>query len=102
MAAAATSFSPSSISTTCSSTKALKPDSKTLAFPLGFLSSSASRTALNSLKTRASGFGSGHGSGLAARMVSAPAINAPVILDFETSVFKKEKISLAGHEEVIN
>lgn len=103
--AAATPFSPSSMSSICScSSKLLKPESKTLDLPLGFLSSYASRTALYSLKTRASiknGFGSGHGSALGARMVSAPPMKAPTILDFETSVFNKEKISLAGHEEVL-
>ena len=33
-------------------------------------------------------------------MVSAPTIKHQTILDFETSVFKKEKISMAGHDEV--
>ena len=32
--------------------------------------------------------------------MSVPAIKSPTSLDFETSVFKKEKINLAGHEEV--
>lgn len=35
------------------------------------------------------------------RMVAAPAaIKAPMSLDFETSVFKKEKVTLSGHDEV--
>ncbi|GAB4859626.1 hypothetical protein Ancab_011100 [Ancistrocladus abbreviatus] len=34
-------------------------------------------------------------------MVSMPAIKPSTTLDFETSVFKKEKISLAGHDEYI-
>ncbi|XAR72558.1 Ketol-acid reductoisomerase [Bertholletia excelsa] len=34
-------------------------------------------------------------------MVSVPAIKSPMSLDFETSVFKKDKISLAGHDEYI-
>lgn len=34
-------------------------------------------------------------------MVSSSAVKAPVSLDFETSVFKKEKVSLAGYEEYI-
>ncbi|KAL5571014.1 hypothetical protein UlMin_020611 [Ulmus minor] len=34
-------------------------------------------------------------------MVSAPTIKSPTKLDFETSVFKKEKINLAGHDEFI-
>lgn len=42
----------------------------------------------------------GRGSALGCRMVSAPAIKPLTSLDFETSVFKKEKINLAGHEEV--
>lgn len=43
----------------------------------------------------------GRGSALGARMVSAPSIGkAAPFLDFETSVFKKEKITLAGNDEV--
>ncbi|XP_020233032.1 ketol-acid reductoisomerase, chloroplastic [Cajanus cajan] len=39
---------------------------------------------------------------MAARMVAAPAVTPPPpSLDFETSVFKKEKIHLAGHDEYI-
>ncbi|CAK9133252.1 unnamed protein product [Ilex paraguariensis] len=34
-------------------------------------------------------------------MVSVPAIMSPTLLDFETSVFKKEKVTLAGHDEYI-
>ncbi|CAL0322570.1 unnamed protein product [Lupinus luteus] len=42
------------------------------------------------------------GSAIGARMVSAPAVSkTPALLDFETSVFKKEKISLAGNDEYI-
>ncbi|KAG5033168.1 hypothetical protein JHK85_017150 [Glycine max] len=37
---------------------------------------------------------------LGARMVAAaPAVTPPASLDFETSVFKKEKINLSGHDE---
>ncbi|XP_020596446.1 ketol-acid reductoisomerase, chloroplastic isoform X2 [Phalaenopsis equestris] len=44
----------------------------------------------------------GGGAVLGARMVAAPIISNPVpSLDFETSVFKKEKVNLAGHEEFI-
>ncbi|XP_030958865.1 lipoyl synthase, chloroplastic-like [Quercus lobata] len=32
-------------------------------------------------------------------MVSVPAIKAPTLLDFDTKVFKKEKVNLDGHEE---
>lgn len=42
----------------------------------------------------------GGGSVLGARMVSVPAIKPLTSLAFETSVFKKEKIDLAGHDEV--
>ncbi|RDX58383.1 Ketol-acid reductoisomerase, chloroplastic, partial [Mucuna pruriens] len=38
---------------------------------------------------------------LGARMVAAPAVASPASLDFETSVFRKEKINLAGHDEYI-
>jgi ketol-acid reductoisomerase len=35
-------------------------------------------------------------------MVSVPAIKIPASLDFNTSLFKKEKVNLAGHEEVLS
>ncbi|WVZ03573.1 hypothetical protein V8G54_024379 [Vigna mungo] len=38
---------------------------------------------------------------LGARNVAAPAVAPPPSLDFETSVFLKEKINLAGHDECI-
>ncbi|PHT76814.1 Ketol-acid reductoisomerase, chloroplastic [Capsicum annuum] len=40
---------------------------------------------------------------MAAKMVSAPAavVKAPASFDFETSVFKKEKVTLAGNDEYI-
>ncbi|KAL0362443.1 UNVERIFIED_CONTAM: Ketol-acid reductoisomerase, chloroplastic [Sesamum calycinum] len=94
-AAAPTSFSTA---TTTTSSKALKPSSKVPALSLGFLSSSS--PSLRSL--RASRAGSpASGSALAARMVSAPTMKPPALLDFETSVFTKEKINLAGHDEYI-
>ncbi|KAL0306807.1 UNVERIFIED_CONTAM: Ketol-acid reductoisomerase, chloroplastic [Sesamum radiatum] len=84
--------------TTTTSSKALKPSSKAPALSLGFLSSSS--PSLRSL--RASRAGSpASGSALAARMVSAPTMKPPALLDFETSVFTKEKINLAGHDEYI-
>ncbi|PKA52030.1 Ketol-acid reductoisomerase, chloroplastic [Apostasia shenzhenica] len=44
----------------------------------------------------------GGGSVLGARMVATPSLNVSgPYLDFETSVFKKEKINLAGQEEYI-
>ncbi|XP_042379892.1 ketol-acid reductoisomerase, chloroplastic-like [Zingiber officinale] len=46
--------------------------------------------------------GTGRGSALGAKMVSVPSIGKSVpFLDFETSVFKKEKITLAGNDEYI-
>jgi len=40
------------------------------------------------------------GGAVGARMVSAPPATLPAKLDFETSIFKKERVNLAGHEEV--
>ncbi|KAF5952623.1 hypothetical protein HYC85_010567 [Camellia sinensis] len=82
-----------------SSSKTLKPASKTLGFNLGFLLSSSSKTALKSLKGQVMlGNRVGLGSALGARMVSMPEMTS---LDFDSSVFKKEKITLAGHDEYI-
>lgn len=101
MAAAATSFS-TSLSGPASSGKAVNPSPKatTVALNVGFLSSSC--RSLKELKASAAGNGValGGGSALGARMVSAPAIKPLTSLDFETSVFKKERTNLAGHEEV--
>ncbi|KAL7000548.1 ketol-acid reductoisomerase (NADP(+)) [Sarracenia purpurea var. burkii] len=103
--AAATSSSPSvAAASSSSSSKTLKPAPKILGLNLGFLSSSSSKTALKPLKARVlpgNGAGSGLGSSLGARMVSIPAIKPLTSIDFDTSVFKKEKISLAGHDEYI-
>ena len=96
--AATTSFAAAVPSASSSLTKTLKSDSTNLSPNLGFLSSKA----FQSLRARvlpASSVG-GTGSALAARMVSTPLIKPPALLDFETSVFKKEKVSLAGHDEV--
>ncbi|CAL5330988.1 unnamed protein product [Camellia sinensis] len=99
---AATSFSPSvaaAAGSASSSSKTLKPASKTLGFNLGFLSSSSSKTALKSLKAQVMlGNRVGLGSAPGARMDSMPEMTS---LDFESSVFKKEKITLAGHDEYI-
>ncbi|KAK6157564.1 hypothetical protein DH2020_011812 [Rehmannia glutinosa] len=97
-AAAPTSFSST---TPTFSSKALNPSTKAPAVSLGFLSSSSA-----SLKPLRAAAGSraaspASGSSLAARMVSAPAIKPPMSLDFDTSVFTKEKINLAGHDEYI-
>ncbi|XP_047315535.1 ketol-acid reductoisomerase, chloroplastic-like [Impatiens glandulifera] len=96
----AISFSPSvavSSSSSVSRSDILKPASS---LNLGFLSSSSSKTAISSLRARSSS-SNGSGSALGARMVSVPAIKMLPKLDFETSVFKKEKVSLAGHDEFI-
>ncbi|CAL5382348.1 unnamed protein product [Camellia sinensis] len=99
---AATSFSPSvaAVAGSASSfSKTLKPASKTLGFNLGFLSSSSSKTALKSLKAQVMlGNRVGLGSALGARMDSMPEMTS---LDFESSVFKKEKITLASHDKYI-
>ncbi|GMP67780.1 hypothetical protein CsSME_00027652 [Camellia sinensis var. sinensis] len=96
-AAAAAGFASSSSNTR-------KPASKTLDFNLGFLSSSSlsSKTALKSLKpqvfpkNRVSS-----GPALGTRMVSMPAMKPLTLIDFETNIFKKEKITLDGHDEYI-
>uniref|UniRef100_A0A3Q7HC76 Ketol-acid reductoisomerase, chloroplastic n=1 Tax=Solanum lycopersicum TaxID=4081 RepID=A0A3Q7HC76_SOLLC len=102
-AAAATSFSITTStppSSSASSTKSLKPS---LVGNLGFLSSST--PSLKPLRAQAAVSSSSSNSGggaLAARMVAAPAtVKAPASFDFETSVFKKEKVTLAGNDEYI-
>ncbi|GMP42131.1 hypothetical protein CsSME_00011968 [Camellia sinensis var. sinensis] len=98
----ATSSSPlvaAAAGSASSSSKTLKPASKTLGFNLGFLSSSSSKTALKSLKAQVMlGNRVGLGSTLGGRMDSVPEMTS---LDFDSSVFKKEKITLAGHDEYI-
>ncbi|XP_058095626.1 ketol-acid reductoisomerase, chloroplastic-like [Magnolia sinica] len=95
--AASASFTPS---VAPSPSKTLKPAPKSLGLGLGFLSSS-SKT-LKPLVSRISTIAHSTKAGAAgARMVSMPAIKAPTLLDFETSVFKKEKVTLAGHDEYI-
>ncbi|XP_060211425.1 ketol-acid reductoisomerase, chloroplastic-like [Lycium barbarum] len=93
-AAAATSFCISASSTSSSSTKSLKVP--TLSSNLGFPSSSFKPLgATESLSSTRNG-------ALNARMVAAPAtIKPPISLDFETSVFNKEKVTLAGRDEYI-
>ncbi|KAH0654572.1 hypothetical protein KY289_032250 [Solanum tuberosum] len=101
-AAAATSFSitTSTPPSSSSSTKSLKPS---LVGNLGFLSSST--PSLKPLRAQAavsSGSSNSGGGALAVRMVAAPAtVKAPASFDFETSVFKKEKVTLAGNDEYI-
>lgn len=92
--AAATSFSQ--IFAQCSA-KSLKHTPKVpLRSNLGFNSSSS-----RSLWALTAGAASNGAGALGATMVSAPASIKPLpVLDFETSVFKKEKVTLAGHSEV--
>ncbi|XP_010524055.1 PREDICTED: ketol-acid reductoisomerase, chloroplastic-like [Tarenaya hassleriana] len=101
MAAATTSsIAPSFSCHSLSSSKNPRPAKpSTVSLPkIGFLSSCSNP--LRPFMAAVAGNG-GSGSSVAARMVSAPAIKTPISLDFETSVFKKEKISLAGHDEYI-
>ncbi|KAL1555653.1 ketol-acid reductoisomerase (NADP(+)) [Salvia divinorum] len=94
MAAAA----PTSFSTASASTGPLNPPTKAPAASVGFLSSSS--PSLKALRSSACSRAAS-GSAAAARMVSAPAIKPQESLDFQTSVFNKEKVNLAGHEEYI-
>ncbi|XP_023530822.1 ketol-acid reductoisomerase, chloroplastic-like [Cucurbita pepo subsp. pepo] len=98
--AAATYFAPSisaSASKTLKQAASLKPISPS---SLGF-SSSFSSLGSNALKAFGMSGSNASGSALGARMVSVPAIKPLPTLDFDTSVFKKEKVNLAGHEEYI-
>ncbi|KAK9181596.1 hypothetical protein WN944_024734 [Citrus x changshan-huyou] len=61
---------------------------------LAFFSSTAK--SLRALKTTR-----GRGSAVGARMASETALKTPFLLDFETSVFKKDAISLADRDEFI-
>ncbi|KAG6754866.1 hypothetical protein POTOM_040666 [Populus tomentosa] len=97
--AAATSFS--STLTTPTPSKTLKPASSRSLLcnsNLGF-SSSLSSKAFKPLKASSGNISAGV---LGAKMVSSvPSVKPMISLDFETSVFKKEKVSLAGHDEYI-
>ncbi|KAJ0715336.1 putative ketol-acid reductoisomerase (NADP(+)) [Helianthus annuus] len=91
--AAATTFF--SVAPTTSSSPS--PTLKTLGFTTVFLSS---KTSFKSLHARVFPSNMTSISAMGARMVASPTITkSPVSLDFETSVFKKEKVNLAGHEE---
>ncbi|KAM0067196.1 putative ketol-acid reductoisomerase (NADP(+)) [Helianthus debilis subsp. tardiflorus] len=93
--ATATTFS--SVPPTTSSSPS--PTLKTLGFTTTFLSS---KTSFKSLHARVFPSNMTYFSIMGARMVASPTITkSPVSLDFETSVFKKEKVNLAGHEEYI-
>ncbi|CAD5189622.1 unnamed protein product [Musa acuminata subsp. malaccensis] len=95
----AAAFTPSAASVPLS--KSLKPAApKTLGFGSSLSAFKCLRRLLPRLDMDAA---AGNGTALAARMVSSvPSIgrSAPS-LDFETSVFKKEKVTLAGHDEYI-
>lgn len=98
--AATTSFSPSISSTS----QILQPKTFVTTNNLTLQSSSSSSSSSKLFKTltlhRRTGIVT---SSLAARMVSAPpATKLPASLDFDTSLFKKEKVNLAGHEEVLS
>ncbi|KAJ9690673.1 hypothetical protein PVL29_013041 [Vitis rotundifolia] len=93
--AATTSFTPAvSTPAPLSSSPPCKAFSKTLGFKLG--SSPSYSTSLKPLISRAPANGR---TSLSVRMVSLPSVLPTTSLDFETSVFKKEKIALAGHDE---
>ncbi|VFQ92825.1 unnamed protein product [Cuscuta campestris] len=84
-------------SSAAASSKTLNPVTSAAPRSIGFISSS--NFSSRPLRARALPF---FGSALAARTVSTPAtIPAPSPLDFETSVFNKEKITLAGQDEYI-
>ncbi|XP_072993711.1 ketol-acid reductoisomerase, chloroplastic-like [Typha latifolia] len=100
--AAAASSAPS-LSSLHPHSKTLKAAPKTLAVGLRFSSSSSSKSLRHLLYAASQADGGPRGGGaVGARMVSAPSIGKTLpVLDFETSVFKKEKITLAGNDEFI-
>ncbi|KAI5590827.1 hypothetical protein BDE02_04G036800 [Populus trichocarpa] len=99
MAAAATSFSTTLTTPTPSKTLKSAPSRSLLCNSnLGFSSSVSSKT----FKPLKASNGNVTGGVLGAKMVSSvPSVKPLISLDFETSVFKKEKVSLAGHDEYI-
>ncbi|KAH7651621.1 Ketol-acid reductoisomerase protein [Dioscorea alata] len=93
--AAATSFS--SAAAIASRSKTLNRPPRTLCSTLSFSSSRSLGRVFAAVRSMSVG-----GAAVGAKMVSAPAVSKPPpLLDFETSVFKKEKINLAGHDEFI-
>ncbi|OWM73351.1 hypothetical protein CDL15_Pgr001465 [Punica granatum] len=76
------------------STKTLRPRPETVS--LRFVPST-SRSWKALVAVNAGGFRVG--SALGARIVSTPAVKTGTTLDFEASLFKKEKINLAGHDK---
>lgn len=88
------------------STPSLSPPSSSLnpnasRSSLGFISSSSStlKPLVSRVYTRKNAPSNGRSS-LSVNMVSVPSITPTTSLDFDTSVFKKEKVTLAGHDEV--
>ncbi|CAL9055827.1 unnamed protein product [Musa banksii] len=80
--------------------KIQKPAPGTLV--LGSSAASLSSSSISLRHVVPAGRGGGRGAAFGARMVSMPSVEKPPpSLDFETSVFKKEKITLAGHDEYI-
>ncbi|XVF27507.1 hypothetical protein REPUB_Repub14bG0113400 [Reevesia pubescens] len=103
MAATTTSFKPSlsstpSISSSTKSTAQLKPRFTSSSSSSWYSPTSKSLIA-HHVPTNNS---AGRSSAVAAKMISVPSSITPTTsLDFQTSVFQKEKISLAGHDEYI-
>ncbi|KAK1311875.1 hypothetical protein QJS10_CPA07g00395 [Acorus calamus] len=92
--AAATTFSSSLTAPIAGS---LKPSPKVpCVLRLGFLSSKTFNPLVASSGAVAPG-----GAAVGARMMLVPAVKPAISLDFETSVFKKEKVTLAGEDEYI-
>ncbi|EOY28022.1 Ketol-acid reductoisomerase isoform 2 [Theobroma cacao] len=106
MAATTTSFK-ASLSFAPSISPSPSSNTKSTAHKLRFTSSSWYSPTLNSLiaphvPTNNNASSNGGRSSLSAKMISVPSSISPTTsLDFHTSVFKKEKISLAGHDEYI-
>ncbi|CAL9121134.1 unnamed protein product [Musa textilis] len=98
-AVATISLAPSS-TPPASRAKIQKPAPGTLV--LGSSAASLSSSSISLRHVVPAGGGGGRSAAFGARMVSVPSVEKPPpSLDFETSVFKAEKITLAGHDEYI-
>ncbi|CAI0393881.1 unnamed protein product [Linum tenue] len=99
MAATAASSAAALTPSVSSPSSSLKPKAP-VSSSLGFLSSSS--RSLKPLISRIAAQPCPNArSPLSVAMVSAPAVAPTTSLDFQTSVFKKEKVTLAGHDEYI-
>ncbi|KAK6932670.1 Ketol-acid reductoisomerase, N-terminal [Dillenia turbinata] len=106
---AATSVFTQSISTIPSSSSSSDVSGKSQALKLGVISSFSSSSSYSnvfkslriSCGSSSTSNGGGRGSCLGTKMVSSPSVLSPKFLDFESTVFKKEKVTLAGHDEYI-